>query len=80
MRRPEAVLETRKNALFLELISKSIINKIILSFFKDFTNHIEANSLVFSALDLSSTFLNTGIIGETFQQSGRQYSFIGKFS
>ena len=27
------------------------------------------------ALDLCSTFLNIGIIGETFQQSAGQYSF-----
>ena len=54
-----------------------ISNPIIYKFFKDFTNHKKKTNraVVFSSIDLSPTFLNTGTTNENFQQSGRQYSF-----
>ena len=53
-----------------------INNPIIYKFFKDFTNHRrKTNRVVFLAVELSSTFLNTGTTNETFQQSGKQDSF-----
>ena len=66
-RRPKTILETRKKAAFLYVISDTIIYK----FFKDFTNHIKQ----FLAVNLSPRFLNTGIINKTFQESGKQGSF-----
>ena len=53
-----------------------ISNLIIYKFFKDITNHRKNTNraVVFSSIDLSPTFLNTGTTNETFQQSGKQYS------
>ena len=49
---------------------------IIYKFFKDFTNQRKkTNRTVVLAVDLSTTFLNTGTTHETFQQSGKQDSF-----
>ena len=45
-----------------------INNPIIDKFFKDFTNHRKkTNRVVFLAVDLSPTFLNTGATDETLQ-------------
>ena len=55
------------------MIKKPIINK----YFKDFTNHRKNTNgaVVFFAVDLSPTFLNTEAIDETFQELWKQDSF-----
>ena len=53
-----------------------INNPIILSFSKTLlTTERRLTGREFLAVELSPTFLNTGTIDETFQQSGKQDSF-----
>ena len=71
-RRPKTILDIRKKTRLLQVIN----NPIIYKFFKDFTNQRKkTNRTVVLAVDLSTTFLNTGTTHEIFQQSGKQDSF-----
>ena len=59
-RRPKTILEMRKKAWLIEVISKSIVNR----FLKDFTNLWKKSKRVL-AIDLSLIYLNTGNTYET---------------
>ena len=53
-----------------------INNSIIYKSFEDLTNHRKrTNRAVVLVVDLFPTFLKTGTTDETFQQSGKRYSF-----